>query len=1201
MRLNYNHFLYLLAAFILLFVALIVNDFYGERSTNRSVIINNFEKNLITQSDFLQKKSDEIFALLEKDIQNYWPLLERVDESNDFSIYLYQHDSLLYWNNSNVYFDLVDIPNQTFLIQDVRSWYLGIYSQLGDYRMVLLEPVYQSYKVENQYVNKVVNPKFSNSNSIEISPYFHHQAYPLKFIDGKTYYISLNQAQMGGGSKNLGYVFILLFYVLIGILSLYVSQSYLKNTKYYMFNVFFALLIIIIVRLFDIQLDFASRYFDSYLLTKAPYSGLYLGDLLIWLEIFLLFSIIVYSSIMSNHDQKTHNDGPFHIASFVQVILINLCSYFLYSIIVKTGLNSIDSFEFSSPMVFNIVYTVFSGLLLYISIRIIGKTFIRLQYSKLFVLILIVQSIIVSTLLFKYNFVLYLIPLALIGFSFFMEDLSHKLKQFYVLHHILYIILVSASLAVVVNYSFYVNKTKEQLQISTYLSRTGDDNIEDFWAKFEREISEDKIFNQLSDSLNPQRIDSLLDYIEHTYFLNSDISFDYQITYCNSGDSLRIDNQENVSNCFDYFNNLKEGAKQISNDDIYLLSDDPDNIYYYSDIPLDSLNKLFFEFYSYFVPGGLAYAELLIDKKPGTPDLSDYSYARYKSGALSSKFGEFEYHTTISSYDEYEYAKQFELNNYIHLKVKVGNDVLLVSRPVTKISSRIFIFSFLFIFIAILVLLLTMALYGSDYNQLFNLNLRARLQMFFMFALSTILLITTIIILYYTNISNTNKLHADLNEKAHSVLIELQHKLQDYNSLEEVKESEIFPLLQKFSLVFFSDINLYDTHGRLVASSRPQIFTEGFLSEVVNPRAYEEILVDNLLFYNCTEKIGSLEYYSTYLPLMLSSDRPSGIINLPYFARQTKQTQSFRFMLFTFINLFVILGILGTIVAVLYSRLLTRPLSVLQQNISNIRIDMKNEKIKWNKNDEIGQLIDEYNNMVDKLEASSELLKRSEREIAWREVARQIAHEIKNPLTPMKLNIQYLLRARGENPEDFDTKFKDISNTLIEQIETLNNVAEMFSDMAKPNTRDFEEVDLYKIINSVVSLFNKTENLSIEIAKTPNKADFKILGNPKDLNRIFNNLLKNSSEAIDNYKDGKINIEIVSHESYVDVVIKDNGKGIPEKVKKQIFTPYFTTRSKGTGLGLAIVKSLLSSMGGNISLVQSDHNGTIFKIRFVKK
>ena len=597
----------------------------------------------------------------------------------------------------------------------------------------------------------------------------------------------------------------------------------------------------------------------------------------------------------------------------------------------------------------------------------------------------------------------------------------------------------------------------------------------------------------------------------------------------------------------------------------------------------------------------MGYAELLVDRKANTPDLSGFSFAKYNQNVLMSKFGEYEYHTTAGIFEPFPDSLLFVLNGFKHFKtISANGDILIVSRPLERLSSQMISFSILFLLFTIFFLLLAFLVYGRKFRLLFKLNFRARLQLFFMIALSSILFTTAIIMMYYAEKNSKITLENELNEKAHSVLIELQHKLSDQTSLDNVDKEQLGSLLQKFSLVFFSDINIYDTEGRIVASSRPQIFEEGFLSEMVNPRAFEEIFVDNLLYYNCTEKIGNLEYFSTYLPLMLTASEPAGIINLPYFARQKEQRRSFRFLLFTFINLFVILGIIGTIIAIFYSRLLTRPLTELQQNIANIRIDMQNAKIEWQSDDEIGQLINEYNTMVDKLEASAEILKRSEREIAWREVARQIAHEIKNPLTPMKLNIQYLEKSYGENDKEFGNKLKDISLTLIQQIETLDKVAETFSDMAKSNIRNFKEINLLEVIQSTAKLFDNSNNIVFDVDTESNQDEFIIKGIKKDITQIFNNLLKNSVEAIGDKEDGRITIKLSKGDAYCTVKISDNGTGIPENRKDMIFTPYFTTRSKGTGLGLAIVKTIITDMGGNINLKSTDKNGTTFVLKFLK-
>jgi len=216
------------------------------------------------------------------------------------------------------------------------------------------------------------------------------------------------------------------------------------------------------------------------------------------------------------------------------------------------------------------------------------------------------------------------------------------------------------------------------------------------------------------------------------------------------------------------------------------------------------------------------------------------------------------------------------------------------------------------------------------------------------------------------------------------------------------------------------------------------------LSTYINPKAYRAIFFANNLNFITEENIGDLNYYSAYVPLNLNNDAPIGVVNLPYFARQTEFTKSYYVMLSYLINIYVIVGIIGALIAIIFSRYLTRPLVMLQKSLATIRIDKHNEKISWNKNDEIGMLIHEYNRMVDKLEQSADLLKHSERESAWREVARQIAHEIKNPLTPMKLNVQYLKKSFINDDPEFSSKINSISKSLIEQIDTLDNVAEMF-------------------------------------------------------------------------------------------------------------------------------------------------------------
>jgi len=1204
MKNSNRQFILLLMGLILILAALFINDFIIQRESNTDYIVNEFNENLKVQIKFLNSKFEEYFNVLDEKTEDYWTLLEKINNQENIYSFVYKHDSLLYWNTSTVHFELSSLRNRTVLINDANSWYLGVYGQLGDFRILLVEPIIQSYGVDNQFVKDHVNERFINYQNIQISTIYSPEAFEIDFNGTEKYYLKLGNEVSKNITSYLGFLLVCILYLLISLSVIaFLRNEYSDNyfiSKYFL-SISLGLLLIIFY--FDTLIGFSQHYFTFYLQQKIPFINFRFGEIFLLSIIFLVYVVFIYQELIRKKLLVINKNNlvKIYIRSLSAIFIINIIFWLNTKVLQVNSVTEVYSLIDIHKGIIISTWLSVSGIIIYTILRILGLNFSGIINKNIYVFAIFTFSSIIGIFVLKHSMQLFLIITILLVISLLIDSVLKRLKQFYILHHLIYIISIAGALALLINNSIEENKLQQQKYISSFLVKKGDKAIEKFWKDLNKKLLNDTLVQRLNRQSEAIIADSILDYFEEYYFLDKANGFSYQLTFCNSYDSLLLGNSDEVVHCQSFFNDLKSSIISEPLKNLYLLDNEPDNIYYLGEFELRKGSVIYIELTSYFIPGGLAYAELLIDKKPDTPDLSDYSFAKYYQNILVSKFGDYEFHTSSGTFDKYPFEVFFNLNDYKHYKTLASNgDIIIVSRPLIKISSKIFSFSYIFLILSVLIVLLTSIVYGSNFNQLFNLNLRARLQMFFMIALSTITLTTAIIILFYTNKNNTEKLHAELNEKAHSVLIELQHKLNGYNTLEEVNKDEVKELLQKFSVVFFTDINLYDSQGILLATSRPQIFNEGFLSDLINPMAYEEIMVDNLLFYNCTETIGSLNYYSTYLPLFITSDKVAGIINLPFFARQTEQKKSFQFLLFTFINLFVILGIIGAIVAVLYSRLLTKPLSVLQSNISNIRIDMQNSKIYWKKNDEIGQLISEYNKMVDKLEASSEMLKRSEREIAWRELARQIAHEIKNPLTPMKLNIQYLIRAKAENKEQFEEKFEDISSGLIQQIDTLDRVAEMFTDMAKSNTNNFVAINLVGIIESMIKLFDKSENVDFKLIKSGSEEDFYTRGTEKNLTQIFNNLMKNSLEAISKKEKGEIIINIESSESYLNVKFMDNGGGIPENMKDMVFTPYFTTRTTGTGLGLAIVKSLITGMGGNIKLEKSNQNGTVFLIKFLK-
>jgi len=321
-----------------------------------------------------------------------------------------------------------------------------------------------------------------------------------------------------------------------------------------------------------------------------------------------------------------------------------------------------------------------------------------------------------------------------------------------------------------------------------------------------------------------------------------------------------------------------------------------------------------------------------------------------------------------------------------------------------------------------------------------------------------------------------------------------------------------------------------------------------------------------------------------------------GYLNLPYFARQDDLKREISTFLMAFINIYVSLIIIGFFVALIVSNYITRPLRLLTIRLGNLTFGKSNEKLEWRRNDEVGKLVQEYNRKIDELAKSAEMLAQSERESAWREMARQIAHEIKNPLTPMKLSVQYLQKSWEEKSSDWEQRISRFTATMIEQIDSLSFIASEFSDFARMPDPKNERLDLNEIIRTTSILYRNIANIQIIIDS--NVTEALISADRKQLIRVFTNLFNNSIEAIGEEKDGRILVHLKTSENWHFITITDNGSGIPPEQAGKIFQPNFTTKSGGMGLGLAIVKNIIISSGGEISFQSGQETGTVFTISF---
>ncbi|MCY1527295.1 Adaptive-response sensory-kinase SasA [compost metagenome] len=376
------------------------------------------------------------------------------------------------------------------------------------------------------------------------------------------------------------------------------------------------------------------------------------------------------------------------------------------------------------------------------------------------------------------------------------------------------------------------------------------------------------------------------------------------------------------------------------------------------------------------------------------------------------------------------------------------------------------------------------------------------------------------------------------------------------------------------------------------------MFDYGIVGPKMGPKAYVNMHINQKSeFINPAEKIGTFVYAAGYAPIRNTHNQTVAYISLPNFGNEADYQEKIGLFINTLINIYALVFVLIGVLAVFLANQITYPLTFIQDVIRKTKLGESNQPIIWHRQDEIGLMIKEYNKMLTALETSAVKLARSERESAWREMAKQVAHEIKNPLTPLKLGVQLLEKSWKEQDPNFEKKFASFNKSFIEQIDSLATIASEFSNFAKmPDTR-LEELQLVPVIEQAIRVFNTAENIEISMF---NQAadDLVVLGDKDQLLRSFNNLLKNAIEATEGREKGLIKINISNDDKYAFVEVEDNGKGIDELLREKIFVPNFTTKSSGTGLGLAFVKQAIENAGGSIRFSSLAGHGTTFYLSF---
>ena len=532
---------------------------------------------------------------------------------------------------------------------------------------------------------------------------------------------------------------------------------------------------------------------------------------------------------------------------------------------------------------------------------------------------------------------------------------------------------------------------------------------------------------------------------------------------------------------------------------------------------------------------------------------------------------------------------------------------ILASEKHEEDSSRSKLFIYYALTLALVFVLVVSAIYHLIKNRgIRNMNLAGRLQLMLtpvmLLALASTFIFSVMHIRQVFLVRQQNY----LQEKARYI----QQALQSMYFWDmELGNSHRYALnvdLRDMSFDFETDIHVYDMNGQLLGSSCPQIFDLGMVSHYIAPEAFFS-MDEPMVQY---EQLGQVRYLAAYTDFVNGSFAKIGYIVIPSFISQEAMSADVEKFVVRLLPLYILLLLVSILVVWLVARGVSSPLTTISTQLKNYRLGEKGQHISYFFRDEVGDLIQHYNDMMDALAESTQRLARSEREGAWRTMARQVAHEINNPLTPMKLTLQQLQRHKGT--ERFDEYFDRSTQLLIEQIETLGYIAKSFSSFAKMPEVNPTEVDVAKKLHTVITLLRNNDD-QLPIRYIGPDAGVDAIADAEQITQVFTNIVRNALQAMEGQESGDIIIvlkqvpdqqrlikNLSENDQWIEISISDNGPGIPEDIRSKVFVPNFTTKNTGAGLGLAISKNIVEGSGGKITF-QTSEKGTTFFVYLKKK
>ena len=1214
-------------------------------------------RNSITKKNLLQYEANQLqenLLVRERIIYDYLTMPDRLEDLKKFSVddqlssefistyrssginvLVYKQGELEYWSTYKAIPKNVDrIKDGTSFVLLPNGYYELIKKTLGEYMFVFLVTVKTQFAIENQYLRNEIWPGLFSNNTLEIASFTDKETTEIFSLD-KDYLFTV---KLSNNYTDNIFTSIELWLWAIGILfvSLFINSCglWLARKGKVLLGTLLVAAYFITFRLLDLKYFWLNHQFDLKIFDPTIYAESdflpSLGDLLLNVLAFTWILVFVYAH--RNVYVLPRRIATKRVANYLLFLLFAA----ILSVIAFLTEDLFFGLVFYSKIEFNISNIINLGWVSWISIVILCLAWLNI-YLMVNAMLVLTKQFVISN-----KEKLWLFLLIVLGFT------VYKLATDYTVFYLVYALLIF-----MIAYNNYIQGSKFSISILAVVFLCMATNTSIKYIRFE-DTKERNTRAGIADKLMYQDDPKVINAIEllenglsadsqvvsyfkhplliqttnfHNYisknYLDGYLSrFEYKMfEYNNKDGSLKSAESLPIAK---YKNLVKFGAVKAQQANYFYRVNDTFGFQnYFGIIPIfdagELLGTMIVELTSRPYDYNTLFPDLLIDGKlKSDEDLSRYSLAFYKENQLFSQSGKYVYPMVNTSFkgerDRIEFINEYAPNySYSHAVYKPANNrLVIISLEKVEFTVRLATLSFFFLIFIIfgifVYIVVWLAVNISDSRGgIFNINkylminankilYKTRIQ--FSIVLSVV---ATLVIVGWTTFFNIKHQYLEqqteqVREKLRKVQLAYEKQIALAGTISNNSESQFE--FNQFADVNGVYLNLYDISGNLYLTTLPRLYDLGIIGRKMGPMAYMQLATAQKSEYiNPVEKIGEFSYAAAYAPVRNADNQTIAYISIPYYSNEEDYQARIGLFINTLINIYALVFVLIGVLAVFLANQITSPLTFIQDNIRRTKLGQLNQPLVWHRQDEIGVLIKEYNKMIAELEVSANKLARSERESAWREMAKQVAHEIKNPLTPLKLGVQLLEKSWKEKDPNFEQKFERFNKSFVEQIDSLATIASEFSNFAKMPDTKLEHITLVPIIEQAKEVFSSMEHVEIHVLNRSNR-EILVLGDKDQLLRSFNNLLKNAIEAADGKEKCVVKIHIANDEKQVFVEVEDNGKGIEPSLQSSIFRANFTTKSSGTGLGLAFVKQAIENAGGKVDFTSVLNNGTIFYLTF---